>query len=209
MFKKKVSARALNEVAGMNRAFLSLATSGPRACTRFGLEDDIVLRLHLLESDPMRRLAAVPFSLFSLALHDAAAWDSVLDRRVRDESAPTCWARDGSSEQQFMIIALGGIRDIAGRDPQWASLLFGADPTLANSLAGVEIARLPALADSARPWLRARLAADREWWDALILSACRGGLSGGDRELGIHRTLQRALNLREARLPRGRICRKQ
>lgn len=209
MLKTKISSRALNEVAGMNRAFLSLVTSVTGACARFGLGDDIVLRLHLLESDPMRRLTAVPFSLFSLGLHDAAAWDSILDRRVRDATGLTCWAQDGSSEQQFLIIALSGIREIAGRDPQWASLLFGADPELANALAGVEIARLPALADSARPWLRARLAADRAWWDALILSACRGGPSGGDRDLGIHRSLQRALNLQQARLPRGRICRKQ
>jgi hypothetical protein len=209
MYDRELSSRALNEVAGTNRAFLSLVTAGPDAAIRFGVGVDIAMRISALEDEPLSGLAGMPFSLFSLRLHDLAAWQSVLDRRVRDAAATPHWSREGSLEHQFLIIALSGIRDIAGRDPCWASALYGVHPKLAQIISEIEISQLPALADSARSWLRARLAGDDDWWGSLIVTACRGESHRGARELGIHRTMQRALNLRDAHLPRGRICRRQ
>lgn len=210
MFERKTISRAIDEVAGLNRAFLNLASSSPEAGARCGLAAEIVARLHLLEPEHCKRLATQPFSLFSLRLHEAEAWEPLLQNRVRDAAGEApCWSSEGSSEQQFLLVALGIVRDMAGRDPHCASLLFGLEAGLADSLPKVEITRLPAIAETVRPWLRALLADDTVWWDSMIVSACRGGTSGNGRDLGIHRTLQRALNLRDARLPRGRLCRRR
>ena len=209
MYDRTISSWALEEVAGLNTAFLSLVTAGPDAAIRFGIGMDIAMRISLLENDRLLRLAGMPFSLFSIRLHDVTTWEAVLDCRVCDAATAPCWSQEGSSEQQFLIVALGGIRDIARRDIHWASVLFGAHPELARGIAGIEIARLPALADSARSWLRARLAGHYVWWDTLIVSASQGASHRGARELGIHKTMQRALNLGDARLPRGRICRRR
>ena len=210
MSERKIISREIDEIAGLNRAFLSLASGSPESGARYGLEADIVTRLHLLEPEHCRRLATQPFSLFSMRLHEVAAWEPLLQDRVRDIVSETpCWSSEGSSEQQFLLVALGVIRDMAGRDPHCASLLFGLEGRLAVSLPNVEISRLPAIADAARPWLRALLATDTAWWDSMIVSACQGNTSPGGRDLGIHRTLQRALNLRDARLPGGRLCRRR
>ena len=209
MYDRQISSRALNEAAGMNRAFLSLAVAGRDAAIRFGISGDIARRINLLEDEALLRLAAMPFSLFCIRLHDKEAWESVLDRRVRDAAIAPRWPAEGSSVQQFLIMTLGGIRDIACRDPHWATLLFGVNPALARVVPEIEIARLPALADAARPLLRARMAGHEDWWGALITAACQGAPHRGAREFGIHRTVQQALNLRHARMPRGRLCRKQ
>jgi hypothetical protein len=209
MYDRKSSSRALMEVAGTNRAFLSLVTAGPDAAIRFGVGIDIAMRINALEERPLSGLAGMPFSLFSLRLHDLAAWQSVLDGRVRDTAATPNWSREGSLEHQFLIIALSGVRDIAGTDPGWASALYGIHPMLAPIISRIEISQLPTLADSARSWLRARMAGHDDWWGSLIVTACRGESHRGARELGIHKTIQTALNLRGAQLPRGRLCRRQ
>ena len=210
MFEREISSRAIDEVSGLNRAFLNLASSSPESGARYGLGAELVARLHLLEPEHCRRLATQPFSLFNIRLHEAAVWEPLLQDRVRDANSETpCWPGEGSSEHQFLLVALGVIRDMARRNPHRASVLFGLEARLAVSLPNVEISRLPAIAAAARPWLRAVLAADTAWWDSMIVSACRGSAGPAGRDLGIHRTLQRALNLRDARLPHGRLCRRR
>lgn len=206
-----ISNRAIRELIGVNNAFIALtAISGEGPCDRgrFGLDGDIVGRLRLMDRVARRRLADKPYALFSLRFHDIAGWDALLDQGVRDGVGVVSWPDDGTRLHQFLVMVLGAMREMAGREPYSASVLFGVPPALGTALSRAEIGTLPALAEAVSPWLRARCAASGDWWSEMIVTACARGRPSRDPHRGIHASLMAALDLRRARLPDGRLCRR-
>ena len=209
MLKTGVSQQAFEEVAGLNQAFFSLL----RTCCRDdtgawpGLQPATLNRLCLLDGESVQRLSRLPFALFSLRLHDLPVWESVTECGVSEASGPGEWPDDGSRRHQFLVIALGTLRDMARTEPLSTSLLFGIPRDFASAISRTELAGLPVIADAIPPWRRARHAARWEWWEAIVTDAalCRPGVA--QRHVGVHLSLQRALSLQNARLPRGRLCR--
>ena len=209
MLNSGLSQRALEEIAGLNHAFLGLMTGchhgGPG--TWLGLESETIRRLCLLDAEALDRLGRLPFALFSLHLNDRPAWDTLLERGVADVSDPAGWPDDGSRRQQFLMMALAAMRDMAATDRFSTSRLFGLPGELATAISRTDIVWLPIMAAAIKPWLRARHADRRDWWDAIITDADLDRPGVAQRHFGVQLSLQGALGLKQARLPRGRLCR--
>jgi hypothetical protein len=208
---KGISGRAMRELASVNCAFVGVATMGEiKNCSqlRFGLEEETVGRLRLLDEAARRRLGYRPFSLFTLRFQDVPAWDAVLERRVRDGDPVFAWPDNGSRLHQFLLMALAAFRELAEREPLSASVLFGAPPALVTQMTRVDISALPGIAKTVKPWLSARCATERDWWRWMILKSCVETDECPDRHRGVHASLMRALNLDKARLRGGRLCRR-
>ncbi len=207
-----VSGKAITDLEGVNRAFLELMTTGAPVLPDtgcFGLAADTIYRVRMLDDRCRRRVGHGQFPLFSVRFHDIAAWSAVLERGVRDEVGALTWPADGGRVQQFLVMALAAIRGVAAREPVSASVLFGVPALLVADLSRIEIRALPGIAKAVTPWLRARCAAKTGWWERMIVSACQEGEGGVDNHRGVHSSLLGALSLGEARLPEGRLYRRQ
>lgn len=209
MLSTGVSQRALEEVAGLNHAFFTLlkACDGEEMAAWLGLQPATIRHLYSLDGQSVQRLSRLPFALFSLRLHDLPVWESVVECGVSEASGPGGWPDDASGRQQFLVMALGALRDMARTEPLSTSLLFGIPRDLARAIAKTEIAWLPVIADAIKPWLRARHADRWEWWEAIVSNAALSRTGVAQLHFGVHLSLQRALSLQNARLPRGRLCR--
>jgi len=207
-----VSGKAMRELAEVNHAFLTLLVMSPvfeENRDLFGLDPDTVRRIRLLEEENLVRMGSGPFPLFSLRFHDLPGWGALLGSGVCEDACAPTWPAECGRVHQFMVMALAAIRSVAGREPVSASILFGAPAELVTQLSAAEIRSLPAIAEAASPWLRARCAAMTNWWDGLIVSACRAEEYGPETHRGIHSSLVSALDLRRARLPEGRLYRRR
>jgi hypothetical protein len=204
-----ISDRAMRELAGVNAAFVSVVALGDGEHRGgFGLADETVSRLRLLDEDSRHRLALRPYALFTLNFRNATGWKELVERRVHDGDAAQYWPDDASRVHQFLAMTLAAVRELAEREPLSASVLFGIPPTLVNGLSCLDIGRLPAVATKIKPWLRARCATRPDWWNRLIMASCAEGLDCPCLFRGVHASLMRALGLEKARLRGGRLCRR-
>lgn len=204
-----ISDRAMRELAGVNAAFISVVTMDDgQVSGNFGLPDEIVSRLRLLDEDSRRRLAYRPFALFALNFRDSARWKQLVEQRVHDGDAAQYWPDDASRVHQFLAVTLAAVRELAEREPLSASVLFGIPPALVAGLRDLDIGRLPAVATKIQPWLRARCATRRDWWSRMIVTSCAEGMECPCRHRGLHTSLMGALGLEQARLKGGRLCRR-
>lgn len=204
-----ISDRAMRELAGVNAAFISVVSLGDgERRGSFGLADETVSRLRLLDDDSRQRLAFRPYALFTLNFRNAVGWSELLEERVHDVDAAQYWPDDASRVHQFLAMTLAAVRELAEREPLSASVLFGIPPTLVDGLRCLDIGRLPAVATKVKPWLRARCATRPDWWGRMIMASCAKGVDSPCHFRGVHASLMRALGLEHARLRGGRLCRR-
>ena len=83
MTMQGISERAMRELAGVNAAFISVVTmDDAERRGGFGLADEIISRLRLLDDESRRRMAYRPFALFTLNFRDSAGWKQLVEQRV-------------------------------------------------------------------------------------------------------------------------------
>ncbi|MGD2031556.1 MAG: hypothetical protein PVI25_00940 [Gammaproteobacteria bacterium] len=209
MTMQGISERAMRELAGVNAAFISVVTmDDAERRGGFGLADEIISRLRLLDDESRRRMAYRPFALFTLNFRDSAGWKQLVEQRVHDGDAAQYWPDDASRVHQFLAVTLAAVRELAEREPPSASVLFGIPPVLVDGLRDLDIGRLPAVATKIKPWLKARCATRHDWWSRMIVTSCAQGVECPCRHRGLHTSLMRALGLDQVRVKGGRLCRR-
>lgn len=203
--------RTRDEIRGTNRIFLSLIRRQAAAtgCC-FGLGAAPARTIASLDDENLARLSRCPFALFSLGFEEKNAWVALLERQVAEPGVAT-WRNADQETNQFLLVALGAVRGVSGRDPFLARLLFGIPENLCRPLSKLDLAALPLLAPGLKSRLRARLTACPGFWRDLLTGIYAGvdapPEGGAIRQLGLQLTLQRALELRGRRAADPRLCR--
>ena len=86
MTMQGISERAMRELAGVNAAFISVVTmDDAERRGGFGLADEIISRLRLLDDESRRRMAYRPFALFTLNFRDSAGWKQLVEQQLLNE----------------------------------------------------------------------------------------------------------------------------
>lgn len=203
--------RTREEIRGTNRIFLSLIRrrAAETGCC-FGLGPAPARTIASLDEENLAGLSRCPFALFSLGFEQKDAWAALLARQVAEPGVAP-WQTADQETNQFLLVALGAVRGVSGRDPFLARLLFGIPENLCRPLSGLDLASLPLLAPGLKSRLRARLSACPGFWRDLLTGICPGSEAppGSDsiRQLGLQLTLQQALGLRGRRAADPRLCR--
>jgi hypothetical protein len=215
MYEAGISSRAKDELASINRVFLDLIVRGAmsRGSTRvpaMGLSADVVRRIASLDDAGLENITRCPFSLCSYGFHDLEAWHALLRKQVRDSDRRSPGALLNTAQSQFVIMSLGVVREMAANETHAAALFFGMPRELGVSFARLDLAQLPAVAESAARRMHARLARHPSFWSELIGASADGSpvRLGAARDLGLQLTLQRALLLTGCRLSNGRLYRR-
>lgn len=215
MEKFGIDERTRDEISGTNRVFLSLIRrpgTGSGATPGFGLSAAATATIASLTPHELGQLSRCPFALFSLGFEQVQDWIALLERGVTEPGVAQ-WRDTDQEINQFLVIALAGLRGVAGRDPFLARLLYGIPDMLCRPLANLDLAALPILVPHLKERLRARLIGCPGFWRDLLtgiyLGADAPAGSGATRQLGLQLTLQRGLGLRGRRAAHPRLCRER
>lgn len=179
------------DLTALNESFLYLLSDGPG----MGLPPRVVGRLLALEAMPRRRLAAVPFALFSFGFEDGPAWTRLLSPGVRElcQQSPL----PSPAAERFALVALTCIRSFIRVSPCRVSAWAGLPPDTRARLAGLEIATLRFVAPLAAAQLRGRFLPRDGLWLRLV-DACERNDQRQLAILGAHGlqwTIRRSLGL--------------
>ncbi|MEJ2513700.1 MAG: hypothetical protein P8080_00620 [Gammaproteobacteria bacterium] len=179
----------IEDLEGLNRRFLHLAKAGLP-----GLEEAGSRALHGLDRAGLRRLAAVPFALFSFGFGVDPRWDGLRENGVRDMDPPPA---TGACRERFALLALAFMRHMASQDPRRAMTVAGIPESAGRWLVALDPGLVAAVAPGAASALRWRAATRKGLWPALI-GACANGdeaLLAVLRPAGVQWTIRRALDL--------------
>ncbi len=181
--------RVIEDLEGLNRRFLVLAAAGVPGLGKAGAR-----ALRTLDNAGRRRLAGVPFALFSFGFGADPLWEGLRENGVRDMDPP---AAADARRERFALLGLAFMRHMARTDPRRAVTAVGVPASARKWLAGLEPGVLAAVAPRAAAVLRWRAPAQEGLWPALIRSCAQGdeALLAILRPAGVQWTIRRALDL--------------
>lgn len=158
----------MDNVQALNEAFLTLLrrSSTARQCLS-GLREDLARRLISLSPRQAKRLAEVPFLLFSFRERDERLWSNIFDLDPNEDLFVS--ARPAHDEASSLIAAgLGFIWQLARQNPYALRLLCGASVHWCEQISDNTLIQILGFASGHQELLVARLEKHSDIWRKLL-----------------------------------------